>query len=87
MYAHALTYPSLRTRSARRVRALRSPRVSRRPLFLGRTTQHLLGPERGRLRAVPRARSEQTSWTREIARASIALANVAALTALLYLFF
>ena len=79
MYAHALRYPSLRTHTARRVRARRLPHAARRRFFLRPTTQHL--------RVVPRARVERESWLREIARVSIALANVAALSALLYLFF
>ena len=81
MYAHALTYPSLHKqpeRRARRVRARRSTR-SPQPLFLRGTTQHL--------RVVSRVRAARVSWAREIARGMLALANVAAAAAMLYVFF
>jgi hypothetical protein len=47
MYAHVVSYPSLHARR-------------RRPIFLGRTTQH-----------VP-----SLMWVREVARALLALGNV-----------
>lgn len=72
MYAHATTYPSLRTRRARRVRAHRRP-----AFFLHRTTQHVSGPAR--------RRAVSASWAREIVRIGVALANVAAWTAVVYL--
>lgn len=81
MYAHAQTYPSRHThhpRPARRVRGRRARRAPR-PLFLPGRTQHM--------RVIARLRVAQPSWPREIARVTVALANAAALSALLYLFF
>jgi hypothetical protein len=75
MYAHALTYPSLRKRPARPARRARAPRRSRS------------GPTGHHLRVVPRPRVARASWAREIVRATLALINVAAAAALLYLFF
>lgn len=72
MYAHALTYPSLHTRSPRHVR------IRRRRVFLRRNTQHV--------RASGRRRAPSVSWRAEIMRMTAALANVAAWTALLFLF-
>lgn len=84
MYAHAQTYPSLHTRSTRTLRVTRRVRRHRvrrtsRPLFLPGRTQHM--------RVIPRERVARVSWSREIARVTVVLANVAALSALLYLFF
>jgi len=65
LYAHALTYPSLRRR-----RVHHRVRASRRPLLL-----------RGRsrpVRALARRRAARLSWPREIARVTLALANAAA---------
>jgi hypothetical protein len=72
MYAHATTYPSLRTRRPRRARAARRP-----AFFLRRTTQHV--------RVCSRRRARTVSWTAEILRAGAALAGVAAWTAIAYL--
>lgn len=72
MYAHAPTYPSLRARRARRVRAPRRP-----AFFLRRTTQHV--------RVSSRRRARSVSWAGEIVRVAAALANVVAWTAVLFL--
>ena len=75
MYAHALTYPSLRKRPARPPRRARAPRRAR-----SRATVH-------HLRVVPRPRVARESWAREIARATLALINVAVAAALIYVLF
>jgi hypothetical protein len=75
MYAHALSHPSLRTRPAHPPRRARTPRRSR-----SRATVH-------HLRVVPRPRVVRQSWAREIARATLALINVAAAATLIYVLF
>ena len=72
MYVHASTYPALRTRRARRVRARRRP-----AFFLRYTTQHV--------RVSSRRRTRTVSWVGEIVRMSAALASVAAWTAVVFL--
>lgn len=70
MYAHALTYPSLRRPRVRRIRP------ARRAPFLRRNTQHM--------RTFTRRRATtRVSWVREVARVTVALANAAALILLL----
>ena len=71
MYAHALTYPSLRAPRSRRL-PVRRPRV-----FVRRSTRHV--------RVIRRQRAAQGSWPREIVRVTAALANVAAWATLLFL--
>lgn len=72
MYVHATTYPALRARRARRVRAHRSP-----GFFLRRTTQHVrVSSARRRVRSV--------SWVREIVRVGAALASIAAWSAVIF---
>jgi hypothetical protein len=70
MYAHAITYPSLRR--PRRVRARR-----RRAFFLRRSTQHV--------RASSRRRTVSATWTGEIVRVGVAVAGVAAWMAVVHL--
>ncbi len=70
MYAHAVTYPSLRTRRPGRLR------TRRRAPFFGRNTQHM--------RALARRKAASVSWGREMLRATVALANVAGWGALIY---
>ena len=64
MYAHALTYPSLRRRRVHRVRA------AKRPMLLRRRARPM--------RALARRRLARLSWPREIARVTLALANALA---------
>lgn len=72
MYAHALTYPSLKTRRVRQVR------TRRRALFFRGSTRHM--------RALAHRKSAASvSWGRELLRMTAALANVAGWAALAYI--
>lgn len=84
MYAHALTYPSLRTRRVRRLRTRR-----RAPLFSrnrSRRGAHApLSNPRHHMRALARRKAAASvSWGRELLRMTAALANVAGWAAFVY---